>query len=119
MHIRGTPSRVDLDPPITPMSQPPSLSHITLEPNGDLLLRVKVVPGSSRDALAGMLGERLKVKVAAAPEAGKANAAVCSLIASTLGIKDRDVTIESGHTAPEKTLRISGVDQTTAQQMLT
>ncbi len=102
------------------MAPLPSLppAHFALTPEGDLLLRIKVVPGSSRDAIAGMLGDRLKVKVAAAPEAGKANAAVCELIADALGIKARDVTIESGHTAPEKTLRVKGVDLPTAQRLL-
>jgi len=96
-----------------------SLNHITLAPEGDLLLRIKVVPGSSRESIAGMLGDRLKVKVAAAPEAGKANAAVCQLIAETLGLKARDVTLESGHSTHEKTLRIRGVDQPTAHRLLT
>ena len=45
-----------------------------VEPAADgCLIRLKVVPGSSRDAIAGILGGRLKVKVAAAPEDGKAN----------------------------------------------
>lgn len=100
------------------MVPPHTPSHISLTPDGDLLMRIKVVPGSSRDAIAGMLGDRLKVKVAAAPEAGKANAAVCDLIAGVVGIKARDVTIESGDTAPEKTLRIRGIDLSTAQRLL-
>ena len=82
--------------------------------NADVLIRLKVVPGSSRDALAGVLGDRLKIKVAAAPEAGKANAAVCDLLARALGIKPRDITIESGHASPEKTARARGVSIETA-----
>ena len=45
-----------------------------------LHLRLKVVPGASRDAVAGPLGDRLKVRVAVAPEDGKANRAVCALV---------------------------------------
>lgn len=77
--------------------------------NSDVLLRLKVVPGSSRDAVGDVLGDRLKIKVAAAPEAGKANVAVCQLLARVLGIKRRDVVIESGMTSPEKTVRLQGV----------
>jgi uncharacterized protein (TIGR00251 family) len=73
------------------------------------LLHVKVVPGSRKDAIVGALGDRLKVKVAAAPEEGKANAAVCGLIAARLGLKPRDVTVVVGHASAEKTLRIDGL----------
>lgn len=84
----------------------------------DCLVQLKVVPGSSRDAIAGALGDRLKVKVAAAPEAGKANAAVCELLARALGIKPRDVTIEVGAGSPEKTVRIRGVIAQQVQNVL-
>ncbi|MCC6229570.1 MAG: DUF167 domain-containing protein [Phycisphaerales bacterium] len=82
------------------------------------VLRVKVVPGSSREAIAGRLGDRLKVRVSAPPEAGAANQAVCRLIADALGVRARDVRISAGHTRPEKTLEIDGVDQATADALL-
>lgn len=72
-------------------------------------LGVKVVPGSRREEIVGWLGERLKVKVAAPPEDGRANEAVCRLIATTLGVGVRAVSVVSGHSRPEKTLRIEGV----------
>lgn len=70
---------------------------------------IKAVPGARRDQIAGMLGDRLKVRVAAPPEDGRANAAICRTIASALGIKERDVRILSGHTHPEKTVAIDGL----------
>lgn len=73
------------------------------------MLGVKVVPGSRREEIVGWLGERLKVKVAAPPEDGRANEAVCRLIATTLGVGVRTVSVVSGHSRPEKTLRIEGV----------
>ena len=36
----------------------------------DVLLLVKMVPGASRDEIAGVVGDRLKVRVAAPPEDG-------------------------------------------------
>ena len=92
-------------------SVPPGSDFIAVlsADNSDVLIRLKVVPGSSRDALAGVLGDRLKIKVTAAPEAGKANAAVCQLLAHALGLKPRDVTIEIGATAPEKIARVRGI----------
>jgi len=75
------------------------------------MLVVKVVPGASRDAIAGRLGDALKIRVAAAPERGKANQAVIQLLADALGLKPAQITVLSGHTQPRKTLQISGLDQ--------
>jgi uncharacterized protein (TIGR00251 family) len=75
---------------------------------GGVELRLKVVPGASRSAIVGALGNRLKVRVAAPPEAGKANRAVVELLAAALGVKD--VRITAGHSGPEKTVLIVGLD---------
>jgi uncharacterized protein len=72
-------------------------------------LRVKVVPGCSRTRIAGLLGDRLKIGVAAPPEGGKANAAVCELLAQTLGVPVRQVTVTEGHSRPRKTILIAGI----------
>lgn len=72
-------------------------------------LAIKVVPGSSRDRIAGALGDALKIAVAAPPEKGKANDAVIALLAEVLGVKRNAVTIVAGHTQPRKTIRIAGV----------
>jgi uncharacterized protein (TIGR00251 family) len=72
-------------------------------------LMVKAVPGAKRDQIAGRLGERLKVRVAAPPEGGKANDAICALVAAALGVRTRDVRLISGHSRAEKVLEIDGV----------
>lgn len=74
-----------------------------------VLIQVKVVPGSRREEIVGWLGDRLKVKVAAPPEDGRANEALCRLIAETLGVGVRGVSVVSGHSRPEKTVQIEGV----------
>ncbi len=90
-----------------------------LEPSNDaVLLRIKVVPGASRDRVVGMLGDRLKVSVSAAPEGGKANKAVCKLLAKTLKISPRDVSVSAGQTQPTKTIHIVGIDLDTSAQRL-
>ena len=72
----------------------------------DVLLRVKAVPGASRDALRGRLGNRLKIAISAPPEGGKANTAIIRLLARTLGIPARSIELEIGHSNALKTLRI-------------
>ncbi len=76
---------------------------------GAVLLAVKVVPGAKRDGIAGRLGDRLKVRVAAPPEGGRANRAVCELIARELGVRASAVEVVSGHASAEKTLLVRGV----------
>ncbi len=83
---------------------------LIIENTGDgVEFDVKVVPGGSRDQLAGMLGDAMKIKVSAPAEGGKANRAVTQLIASELGIAARDVVIVSGQTRPQKRLFVRGV----------
>ena len=80
---------------------------------------VKVVPGSSRDRIAGCLGDALKLTVAAPPEAGKANKAVCKLLAKALGCNLRDVQVVSGATSPQKHLLVTGVTAEQVRRRLT
>ncbi|MGB9626422.1 MAG: DUF167 domain-containing protein, partial [Phycisphaerae bacterium] len=47
---------------------------------GGVEVAVKVVPGSSRDRIMGVLGDALKIAVAAPPEKGKANQAVIEVL---------------------------------------
>lgn len=76
---------------------------------GGSALAVKVVPGASRDRLAGVLGEALKIATSAPPEKGKANAAVAAALAKAIGVDRRDVTLLSGQTNPRKEFRIAGL----------
>jgi uncharacterized protein (TIGR00251 family) len=71
-------------------------------------LQLKVIPKSSRDRVVGWIGDRLKIQVTAAPERGKANAAVIGVLAEALGLSRSQVRILSGGTSPLKTVEISG-----------
>ena len=74
-------------------------------------LAVKVVPGSSREGIAGWLGDSLKVRVTAPPERGRANAAVESLVAEALGVPRGCVSVVSGHASPRKLLEIAELSE--------
>jgi uncharacterized protein (TIGR00251 family) len=83
--------------------------EIRIEQHGDdVLIHVKAVPGASRDQIAGAVGDRLKVRISAPPEGGKANKAICRVLANALGVKAKEVSIESGQMSPEKVIRIAG-----------
>ena len=74
-------------------------------------LSLKVVPGASRNEIAGWLGERLKVRVKAPAESGKANNAVRILLASVLGVPKSSVVIVVGSTSPMKILEIQSLSE--------
>lgn len=85
---------------------------------GGCLLTVKVVPGASRTRAAGTWGAALKLAVAAAPEAGRANAAVRRLLAELLAVRPADVEIISGHGRPLKRVRVTGLSAAEARRRL-
>lgn len=77
--------------------------------DGGVQFAVKVVPGAARDRIVGPYGDALKVQVAAPPEAGKANARLCELLAEALGVPTRAVTVVSGQQNPHKVVAARGV----------
>jgi uncharacterized protein (TIGR00251 family) len=72
-------------------------------------LAIYVTPKSSHDEIAGWRGDELSVRITAAPADGKANAAVCKLIASEVGVAKSAVQVVRGQTARHKLLEIQGV----------
>ena len=79
-----------------------------LSPQGDgtVLLDVSVVPGAKRSELAGLHDGALRIKLAAPPVDGKANAALEKLLAQWLGLPQRAVTLVRGQAARRKTVRV-------------
>jgi len=75
----------------------------------DLILDVRVQPRASRSEIAGLHGERLRIRLQAPPVDGKANAALVEFIAEAFGIPRARVTIEHGLTGRDKRLRLQGV----------
>ena len=82
-------------------------------------LTLRVSPGASRPGIVGRHGAGWKVRVAAAPEDGKANAAVVRLLAETVGVRTRDVSILAGHASRDKTVELSGIDELETERRLT
>jgi uncharacterized protein len=74
-------------------------------------LAVKVIPRASRTEIVGWVQGRLRIRVTAAPERGKANAAVETLLAEALHITRRQVRVVVGHAAAQKLVEIEGLTQ--------
>jgi uncharacterized protein (TIGR00251 family) len=72
-------------------------------------LKLKVVPGASRDRVVGVLGDALKVAVAQPPEGGAANRAVVRLLAEALKLPAKSIEVATGRSSPRKDVRVLGV----------
>lgn len=73
---------------------------------------MKVIPKASSTRIVGWLGKALKVAVTAAPEGGRANAAVCELLAASLGVATSRVRCVSGHASSRKLFEIDELTET-------
>ena len=80
-----------------------------LESAEGVIFTAKIVPGSSRTVIAGVLGDMIKIRVAAAPEKGKANECLIAYLAEQLGVKKNAIEILSGHANPVKQVRVAGI----------
>ena len=74
--------------------------------HGSLVLDVKVVPRSRAAKIESMASTKLKVKVRAAPEGGKANDEVCAVLAEYLAVPKGNVEVILGRTSQQKRVRI-------------
>jgi uncharacterized protein (TIGR00251 family) len=73
-------------------------------------LRLHIQPGAKRTEVVGLHGEALKIRLAAPPVDGKANACLIGFLADQLGIAKSSVSLVSGESSRAKRVRIDGVD---------
>jgi Uncharacterized conserved protein len=72
-----------------------------------MTLRVKVTPRAAKSEVVGEMADgTLKVRIAAPPEKGKANAALCDLLARHFGVASYAVTVVSGQSSSRKLVEI-------------
>jgi len=81
-------------------------------------IRVYVAPRSSASRVVGEHDGALKVALTAPPVEGAANKALVELLAKLLGVPRGAVSIVSGETSRNKTVRVHGVDAQTAARKL-
>lgn len=70
---------------------------------------LRVMPGAGRSEIVGRHGGAWKVRVGAAPERGRANAALLRLLSQQLRISRSEITIVSGHTGRDKVVDVRGL----------
>ncbi len=77
-----------------------------VEKNGQIVFNVKVIPGSSKNIIAGVYNGMMKVRLAAPPEKGRANQAMIELFAEKFNISKSSIVIVSGLTAKIKQIAL-------------
>jgi uncharacterized protein (TIGR00251 family) len=86
--------------------------------DGGIFIDVRVIPRAGRSGVAGTRGDALLVRLNSPPVEGAANAELVEVIATTLGVSKRAVSIVAGERARRKRIRVEGIDEATAASRL-
>lgn len=78
-------------------------------PQAECIIRVRVLPRSSRNQIMGMDGGVYKVKITSPPVGGMANEALIGFLSKRLGLAKSRIEIISGKNSKTKSLRIHGL----------
>ena len=81
-------------------------------------LRLRVSPGAGESRVVGRHGDAWKLRVAAAPERGKANHETVRALAEALGVGADDVKLVAGHGSRDKLVEIHGLSAGDAERRL-
>ena len=80
--------------------------------------QVKVHPRARMNAIAGVLGDALKLALTAPPVEGRANEACIEFVAKLLNVPRSSVTIAAGESSRQKLIRVAGVHATQVEEKL-
>jgi hypothetical protein len=79
--------------------------------DGTLVLTLHVQPGAKTTAFVGRHGDAMKLRLAAPPVDGKANAALCAFLADFCGVAKSAVSLLSGQSSRAKRVRVEGAPE--------
>ena len=79
--------------------------------NGAVTLILHVQPGAKRTEVAGRHGDALKIRLAAPPVDGKANAELLRFLSDAFDVPLRNVTLVRGESSRQKIVRIEAPRQ--------
>lgn len=84
----------------------------------DIVLNVRVIPRASRSQIVGLVDGILKIRVAAPPVDGAANAELVKVLAKAFGVSKGSIEILAGETSRTKRMRVNGVADDAANAVL-
>ena len=77
----------------------------------DIIIKAKIVPGSSKNKIIGAYNDALKIAIAAPPVEGKANKKCIAYLAKYFDIAKSKIEIISGQTSKNKLIKIYDISQ--------
>ncbi len=99
---------------MTPRNSP----QLNKVPTLSATFSIRIQPRASKNEVIQMEGGGIKIRLTAPPVDGAANEALVKFLSAELGVPKSQVGIVSGHTSKNKIVRIEGVSQDTAEQLL-
>lgn len=81
-------------------------------------IQLRIAPGARRTGVVGRYGTSWKIRVAAAPERGRANGALVAYLAQQLGIAPAGIKVVSGASGRDKLVELSGIGLEEAERRL-
>ena len=86
--------------------------------DGKITLTLHIQPGAKKTEIIGLHGDALKIRLAAPPIDGKANAALIEFLAARLGLNKSAVSLKSGQTSRRKVLEVDTPPLDAVQRLL-
>ena len=86
--------------------------------DGKITLTLHIQPGAKKTEVAGLYGDALKIRLAAPPVDGKANATLIGFIAERLQLAKSAISLKSGQTSRRKVLEVIAAPADAAQRLL-
>ena len=95
------------------------MNAVWLRPGaGCATLTLHIQPGAKKTEVAGVHGDALKIRLAAPPVDGKANAALIAFVADRLGLAKSAVCLKSGQSSRRKVLEVIGAPEDIDERLL-
>ena len=85
---------------------------------GRITLTLHIQPGAKKTECVGLHGDALKIRLAAPPVDGKANAALVAFVADYFGLAKSAVRLKSGQTSRRKVLEIADLTEARINELL-
>lgn len=90
---------------------------VRVQADGGVTVSLHVQPGAKRSEFAGRHGDALKIRLAAPPVDGKANACLLAFLAKFMAVPKAAVSLVSGETSRQKVVRIEGAGEQAVAQL--
>jgi uncharacterized protein len=82
------------------------------------LIKIHVAPGAADNRIVGLYGDRLKIRIAAAPEKGAANKTLLDFLAHRLDVPKSQLRLKSGARDRTKVVEIIGLEPQIRERLL-